>query len=425
MNEMMTMWAMFALLTVLAILFVVVPFLRKESILTLDHDANAERIDIYHQRLEELNQDLNSQRIEQTVHDESILELKQRLYHELSPEKQLNSRGNNRIFALTGVAFTLAVSGVFYSFTGSQAQIENWYEAIDKLPEYGERAVMQQGEPLSQNELQAFALGLRTKLANSGDDAVAWMLLGRVAVSLNDYTMAKQAFDKALQMNPDNNNILVNYSQVLLVEGSETGMNQAANMLSKVLQSEPSNIDAISLLALIAYERKDWVEAKTAFEVLLSTMTDSDPRYSMISQRIAEIDGQLVDEKQQTIGEITGPSLAVTVTLADNLIKSVPENATLFVFAKAVDGPKMPLAVEKLTDFYLPLVVTLDDSMAMMPNLKLSNFDQVVVTARISVDNSVTVSAGELEGQSQPIALTGSVQNQTVEISRVIISTGS
>ena len=425
MNEMMTMWAMFALLTVLAILFVVVPFLRKESILTLDHDANAERIDIYHQRLEELNQDLNSQRIEQTVHDESILELKQRLYHELSPEKQLNSRGNNRIFALTGVAFTLAVSGVFYSFTGSQAQIENWYEAIDKLPEYGERAVMQQGEPLSQNELQAFALGLRTKLANSGDDAVAWMLLGRVAVSLNDYTMAKQAFDKALQMNPDNNNILVNYSQVLLVEGSETGMNQAANMLSKVLQSEPSNIDAISLLALIAYERKDWVEAKTAFEVLLSTMTDSDPRYSMISQRIAEIDGQLVDEKQQTIGEMTGPSLAVTVTLADNLTKSVPENATLFVFAKAVDGPKMPLAVEKLTDFYLPLVVTLDDSMAMMPNLKLSNFDQVVVTARISVDNSVTVSAGELEGQSQPIALTGSVQNQTVEISRVIISTGS
>lgn len=425
MNEMMTMWAMFALLTVLAILFVVVPFLRKESILTLDHNANAERIDIYHQRVEELQQDLSSQRIEKTVHDESILELKQRLYHELSPEKQLNSRGNNRIFALTGVAFTLAVSGVFYSFTSSQTQIENWYQAIDKLPEYGERAVMQQGEPLSQNELQAFALGLRTKLANSGDDAVAWMLLGRVAMSLNDYTMAKQAFDKALQMNPDNNNVLVNYSQVLLVEGSETSMNQAAKMLSKVLQSDPSNIDAISLLALIAYERKDWVEAKTAFEVLLSTMTDSDPRYNMISQRISEIDVQLSAVQQPVNNVTSGPRLAITVTIADSLLASVPENATLFVFAKAVDGPKMPLAVEKLTDFYLPLVVTLDDSMAMMPNLKLSNFDQVVVTARISIDNSVTVSAGELEGQSQPIALTGSVQNQTVEISRVITSTGS
>jgi cytochrome c-type biogenesis protein CcmI len=425
MNEMMPMWGVFALLTMLATLFVVVPFLRKESILTLDHDANAERIDIYHQSLEDLNQELASQQIEQTVYDESILELKRRLYHELSPEQQLNSRGNNRIFAITGTAFTLAVSGVFYSFTGSQTQIENWYQAISKLPEYGERALMQQGKSLNENELQAFALGLRTKLANSGDDAVAWMLLGRVAMSLNDYTMAKQAFDKALKMEPDNNNILVNYSQVLLVEGSETSMNKAAKMLSHVLRTEPSNIDAISLLALIAYERKDWVEAKAAFEVLLASMTSSDPRYSMISERISEIDTQLNINDEQVIEATVGASLAIRVTLANHLLESIPENATLFVFAKAVNGPKMPLAVKKLTDFNLPLMVTLDDSMAMMPSLKLSSFEQVVVTARISIDNSVTMSEGELEGQSEIITLTGSAQSHTIKINRIITSTGS
>lgn len=423
MNEMMQMWGMFALLTVLALLFVAVPFLRKENVLTLDHDANAERIVIYHQRLDELKQDLTSQRIEQIIHDESVLELKQRLYHELSPEKQLNSRGNNRIFALTGVAFTLAVSSVFYSFTGSQTQIENWYHAIEKLPEFGERAVMQQGEPLTQNELQAFALGLRTKLANSGDDAVAWMLLGRVAMSLNDYEMAKQAFEKALSMNPKNNNILVNYSQVLLVEGSETGMNRAAQMLSQVLQSDPKNIDAISLLALIAYERQDWHEAKSAFEVLLSTINESDPRYSMISQRIEEITARLIEiEPQPMLGT---PILSVTVTLAEGLRSSLPNNATLFVFVKAAGGPKMPLAVEKLTDFNLPLTVTLDDSMAMMPELKLSSFDNVIITARVSVDGSVMISPGELEGESSVIRLTEGNQKHTVEISRVITSTGS
>ena len=234
--KMLHMWGMFVLLSVLALLFVAVPFLRKETFLTLDHDANAQRIDIYHQRLEELQNDLHSERIEQVAYDESVNELKQRLYHELAPEKQLSSRGNNRIFALTGVAFTLAVSGVFYSYTGSQPQIQNWYQAIDKLPEYGERAVMQQGAPLTQNELQAFALGLRTKLASSGDDAVAWMLLGRVAMSLNDYEMAKQAFDKALKMSPTNKNILVNYSQVLLIEGSDASINRAAQMLSTVLK---------------------------------------------------------------------------------------------------------------------------------------------------------------------------------------------
>ena len=217
MSAMTQMWGMFALLSILAALFVVVPFLRRERVIAVDSDANAERIAIFHQRLEDLEQEIADKKIEQGVYDESVVELKRRLLNELSPEKQLNARGNNRIFALTGLAFLVAVSAVFYSFTGSQKQIEDWYSAIDRLPEFGERAVLQQGEPLTQNELQAFALGLRTKLAESGDDAVAWMLLGRVAMSLGDNDMAKQAFEKALAMQPDNNNVLVNFSQVLFI----------------------------------------------------------------------------------------------------------------------------------------------------------------------------------------------------------------
>ncbi|CAH9057179.1 c-type cytochrome biogenesis protein CcmI [Pseudoalteromonas holothuriae] len=419
MTGIMQMWGMFALLTLLAILFVVVPFLRREKVLKVDNEANAQRIDIYQQRFNELQVELDNQRIDTQLYQESILELKRRLLNELSPEKQLNSKGNNRIFALTGLLFTLAVSGVFYQFMGSQQQIENWYDAIEKLPEYGERAVLQQGEVLSANELQAFALGLRTKLANSGDDAVAWMLLGRVAMSLNDYQMAKQAFDKALKMDPNNHNILINYSQVLLIEGSEAGMNRAARLLAKVLKSEPTNIDAISLLALIAYEKQDWLEAKTAFEVLLANMQKNDPRYAMIEQRIAQI-----EEKITPVQQAKPISLTVKVALDSTLQTQLPEQGTLFVFAKAVDGPAMPLAVAKLTNFNLPLTVTLDDSMAMMPSLKLSNYQDVVITARISKDSSVMTQEGELEGLSQIISLAENSKEAFVEINRIISSTG-
>uniref|UniRef100_UPI001680B4E5 c-type cytochrome biogenesis protein CcmI n=1 Tax=Pseudoalteromonas sp. S16_S37 TaxID=2720228 RepID=UPI001680B4E5 len=416
---MMQMWGMFALLTLLALLFVVTPFLRRERVLRVDNEANAQRIDIYQQRLDELQVDLANQRIDAQMHQESVLELKRRLLNELEPEKQLNSRGNNRIFALTGLLFTLAVSGVFYYYMGSQKQIANWYEAIDKLPEYGERAVLQQGEALSPNELQAFALGLRTKLANSGDDMVAWMLLGRIAMSLSDFEMAKQAFEKALKMEPNNHNVLINYSQVLLVEGSEPAMNKAARLLAKVLKSNPTNVDAISLLALIAYEKQDWIEAKTAFEVLLANMEQSDPRYTMIEQRIAEI-AQKISPTQSA----AAVSLTVNVTLDKNLLSQVPKQGTLFVFAKASNGPAMPLAVAKLTNFNLPLVVTLDDSMAMMPELKLSNYQEVVITARISVDSSVMPQAGELEGQSQVVSLAQENNEVAVEINRIISDTG-
>ncbi|MDC3188662.1 c-type cytochrome biogenesis protein CcmI [Pseudoalteromonas elyakovii] len=397
------MWASFVLLTLVALLFVVVPFFKRERIQRLDHNANSELIRIYHQRLDELKTDLDNQRIDAQMHDESVIEQKRRLLNELSPEKALNSKGNNRIFALTGAGFLIVLTAIFYGYTGSQQQIKGWHDAMANLKSYGERAVMQDGEPLTPNELQAFALALRTKLDQSGDDEVAWMLLGRVAMSLNEFDMAMQSFDKVLKMNPDNKQVLISYSQVLLMEGSDANMSRAATMLSRVLKAEPTNIDAISLLALIAYERKDWLQAKTAFEVLLASMQQNDPRYSMIAERIAEIDAHLNNEQQVTntkLAEASSSEISITVDLDSALADSQPQNGTLFVFAKAASGPQMPLAVVKMTEYSFPLTVTLSDSNAMVEGLNLSNVDKIILTARLSKDATVVTSSGELEGKS-------------------------
>jgi cytochrome c-type biogenesis protein CcmI len=397
------MWASFVLLTLIALLFVVVPFFKRERIQRLDHNANSELIRIYHQRLDELKTELDNQRIDAQMHDESVIEQKRRLLNELSPEKALNSKGNNRIFALTGAGFLIVLTAIFYGYTGSQQQIKGWHDAMANLKSYGERAVMQEGEPLTPNELQAFALALRTKLEQSGDDEVAWMLLGRVAMSLNEFDMAMQSFDKVLKMNPDNKQVLISYSQVLLMEGSDANMSRAATMLSRVLKAEPTNIDAISLLALIAYERKDWLQAKTAFEVLLASMQQNDPRYSMIAERIAEIDAHLNNEQQATNTEFakaTNSEISITVDLDPALVDSQPQNGTLFVFAKAASGPQMPLAVVKMTEYSFPLTVTLSDTNAMVDGLNLSSVDKIILTARLSKDATVVTSSGELEGKS-------------------------
>ena len=397
------MWASFVLLTLVALLFVVVPFFKRERIQRLDHNANSELIRIYHQRLDELKADLDNQRIDAQMHEESVNEQKRRLLNELSPEKALNSKGNNRIFALTGAGFLIVLTAIFYGYTGSQQQIKGWHDAMANLKSYGERAVMQDGEPLTPNELQAFALALRTKLDQSGDDEVAWMLLGRVAMSLNEFDMAMQSFDKVLKMKPDNKQVLISYSQVLLMEGSDANMSRAATMLSRVLKAEPTNIDAISLLALIAYERKDWLQAKTAFEVLLASMQQNDPRYSMIAERIAEIDAHLNNEQQVTntkLAEASNSEISITVDLDSALADSQPQNGTLFIFAKAASGPQMPLAVVKMTEYSFPLTVTLSDSNAMVEGLNLSSVDKIILTARLSKDATVVTSSGELEGKS-------------------------
>ncbi len=396
------MWACFALLTLIALAFVMLPFLQKERVKTITHNANAELISIYEQRLVDLKTDLDNQRIDDANYSESIVELKRRLLNELSPEKSLISKGNNRIFALTGGAFVIALSGIFYSLTGSQQQISAWHDAMDNLTEYGERAVMQKGEQLTQNELQAFALALRTKLSRSGDDEMAWMLLGRVAMSLNEFDMAQQSFDKALRMNPDNKQVLISYSQILLLEGSEANMTRAAGMLSKVLNAEPTNLDAISLLALIAYERKDWPQAKAAFEVLLASMEKNDSRYGLISQRIADIELQM--QSEGSVMSVTkANSIAVTVNVASELIDKLPEKGTLFVFAKAANGSPMPIAAVKLTSYSFPVTVELNDSTAMVEGMNLSSAEDIIISARISLDDSVMPSSGELEGHSRSL----------------------
>ncbi|WP_341219548.1 c-type cytochrome biogenesis protein CcmI [Pseudoalteromonas marina] len=413
---MILMWACFALLTLIALAFVMLPFLQKERVKTITHNANAELISIYEQRLVDLKTDLDNQRIDDANYSESIVELKRRLLNELSPEKSLISKGNNRIFALTGGAFVIALSGIFYSLTGSQQQISAWHDAMDNLTEYGERAVMQKGEQLTQNELQAFALALRTKLSRSGDDEMAWMLLGRVAMSLNEFDMAQQSFDKALRMNPDNKQVLISYSQILLLEGSEANMTRAAGMLSKVLNAEPTNLDAISLLALIAYERKDWPQAKAAFEVLLASMEKNDSRYGLISQRIADIELQM--QSEGSVMPVTkANSIAVTVNVASELINKLPEKGTLFVFAKAANGSPMPIAAVKLTSYSFPVTVELNDSTAMVEGMNLSNAEDIIISARISLDDSVMPSSGELEGHS------GSLKRESVSEYQLKIDT--
>ena len=427
MSELSLMWLLFFILSTFAAIFIILPFIKRANTPRVNFDANAELISIYQQSLEKLTQEFSEDILEQSQYEGAVIDLKRRLLDELSDDAAMNHQGSNLIFAAMGLSFLIVMSVIFYGYTGSQKQIASWYRAVELLPSLGERAMSQQGEPLSANELQAFALGLRTKLAENGDDSIAWMLLGRVAMSLNDNEMAKQAFEKALKMEPSNLNVLVNYSQVLLIEGAESSINRAAAMLSKVLQRDPQNMDAISLLALIALEREDWKEAKSAFEVLLASVTQDDPRYNVILERIQTIKQKINDKVKSKAqpDESSSVSLTVAISLNPSIKNQLPNDATLFVFAKAYAGPEIPLAVNKLKHFEFPIAVTIDDSMAMLPELKLSNFDEVIVTARISSDEIATAQAGDLEGQSDIIHVESSTPIVLVEINRVITSTGS
>ena len=100
---------------------------------------------------------------------------------------------------------------------------------------------------------------------------------------------------------------------------------------------------------------------------------------------------------------VGGGTVSGTASLDPALKGRVAPTDSIFVFARAAQGPRMPLAVIRKTVQDLPLTFTLDDSMAVMPSMKLSSVDTVIVGVRISKSGSATPSPGDLQGLSQPV----------------------
>ena len=94
----------------------------------------------------------------------------------------------------------------------------------------------------------------------------------------------------------------------------------------------------------------------------------------------------------------------MTVDISDDMKSKLPKNADLFVLAKAEQGPPMPLAVQRLNVADWPITVTLDDSMAMMETLRMSEFQNIIITARISKSGVGNATAGDLQGVSTVIS---------------------
>ena len=303
------------------------------------------------------------------------------------------------------VVLTLGI----YAFTGQYQQMLQWQQAQQQLPALGERALLGKGPQLSEAELTLFALGLRTKLATSGDDAVAWFVLGRIWLSQGQIPEAIEALEKALKLTPERSNVLLAHAQALLVEGSEESVQKAARSLGSVLAKEPQNLDALSMLALIASERGDVKEAQAAWEMVAQLLPAGDARLASVQQQLEKLAVQgspaaeLSVSPSTTAGDAAAASPLIRISLRLSA-ETVSQFAgkTLFVFARSVDGPPLPVAVQKLqvpaqaTD----LVVELSNAQAMQASWNLAATTRVIVGARISVSGSATPDPTDLQAKS-------------------------
>ncbi|MBU1307987.1 MAG: c-type cytochrome biogenesis protein CcmI [Gammaproteobacteria bacterium] len=351
--------------------------------------AGQTAVQLFEERLQLLALARDSGELAEQDFDNAAAELKSQFLHKPQPQA-VTGRLNWRL-PVSLLAATLLIVVAIYAINGHYRQLAEWQYARQNLQSFGERALLGQGEPLSEQQIELFALALRTKLAREGDDAVAWMLLGRIRMSQGAMQEAVAAFERALSMTPNRTPLLLSYSQALIVLGDENSLATAAHAVARVLTAEPDNSDALSLMALIAYERGDFAEATTAWQLLLKQLPAEDLRYAAVQQRLQQLGADIA---------ASGRQIKVSLTVSPALRQAHPD-ATLFLFARAVDGAALPLAVQRVALPQGQVELLLTEQMAMQSGWSLANAEQVQVVARMSLAGTVVQRAGDVQVESE------------------------
>jgi cytochrome c-type biogenesis protein CcmH len=273
--------------------------------------------------------------------------------------------------------------------------------------------------PLAENQatLAEAARELQASLQRKPDDARGWALLAQAYSALGQPQQALEALDHLLKLKPDDPDAMVAWVEATAETSPSHRIDDASRAkLQRALQIEPEHQRALWLLGISDFQRNDYAGAAKQWKTLLPLLDPGSRVAETVKQQLAEAEtragGAATTEVAQVNPAPESPASAatsavvldVTVKLDPALAAKVHPADTLFVFARAVDGPPMPLAVARLKASELPATVTLTDAMAMTPAMTLSKFPKVSVAARISKSGNAMPQAGDLESAPVEVA---------------------
>ena len=395
---MIEFWLSAGLLCLVAVGFLLIPLLRGRK-LQAEEDRTALNVTLYQERLRELDLQhqagtLDDARL-QTARDEAARELLADT--EGSGEAKPAGRLGRKVPMV--MVLSIPLLGIL---------LYTQFGAIDEV----QRARTFVGEPRSIEEMTA---RLEQAVQSNPEAPEGWYFLGRSYMAQERPVEAARAFEQAVKVAGREPELLGQWAQALYFAGGKQWTARLNELTGEALQADPEEVTSLGLLGIAAYEEQRFQDAIGYWERLVAVLPEGDPSRQAIAGGIArarqEIDPQAGGAAAAQTPEIG--SLQVRVELADSLRDKVQPGDTVFVFARAASGPPMPLAVKRLTVADLPAQVSLSDGDAMMPELKLSAFDQVQLVARIS--RAGDAKSGEWIGQGEPLA------NTTQAVQRLII----
>ncbi len=398
---MILFWIILALLLAVALLFVVLPLWRNpEKNNRVRRDVA--NLEIFRDQIAEMDADLRSGLLTPDLYEQGKRELQARLLEDVKPPEGGGnlSPGNTQKTMAIGLAalLTLAAAGLYWKVGNRDAL----------LPQVGHSSADGSGAKSSGAALKELEL----KLAQNPQDLDNMLLLARSYVELEHYADAAKTYDQLTKLVPNEAQLWAEFADALAMANGQNLAGHPTLLLDRALKLDPDNPKALAMSGFAAMGRGDYPAAIRHWERVLKQVPKNSEDAKMIEDgirqarelvargnkpAIAQRKPAAEEKKPATAGSerITG-----TVTMSVALAGKAKPTDTLFVVARAVEGPKAPLAVIRVLVKDLPLQFVLDDSMAMTPQTKLSNFDRVVVLARVSISGDAIPQPGDLQGAS-------------------------
>lgn len=249
---------------------------------------------------------------------------------------------------------------------------------------------------------------LQARVQTQPQDGNAWLELAQAYRSQRDFKAAGEAFSKAETLLPPSANLLADYADAIAAGNGRRLEGKPSTLIDQALALQPDHPKALWLAATAALQRDDTALARSHWEHLLSVLPEGDPDRRIIERNLAALDGGATGMTGiVAVDNAASASVRGVVDISPEMRARVADDDTVFIFARAADGPPMPLAVLRKQVRDLPYKFVLDDSLAMQPQLRLSGFAQVMLGARVSRSGTVTQAPGEPRGDLGPIPTHG------------------
>ena len=405
---MLFFWIICSLLLIVALVIVLPALLSKEA----PEDVDRKRINtaVFEKKMNELENDRKNDLIDEEQYTIAKADLERALLDDLENHQQFALKSSNKLLPAIILIGLPIVAVLVY------LQLENGLQSLD--PEFKNKMAFQQAvQPAS---IEAAIAQLEEKVKRDPNNLEGWKMLGRSYLVTKRFDDAVNAYSRANELsNGADPNVLISFGEAQVFAAGNKFNENSLSLFNKALQIQPNNERGLWYAGMAAYQLQNYKGAINYWEKLIAQVPDdqTDVKSALVKY--------LNDAKQKAGIEITqntekdlhsndsNSKIIVNVSLSDALHKKTVSSDTLFIYARAMNGPKMPLALVKLTAGDLPTTVTLDDSVSMVSGMTLSSMEQVEVIARISKSGQAVMQTGDIFGSVQSVKTD---QSETVDV---------